>query len=595
MRAGASCARPAHRLSLRRRRALRVRGSTRGWRRDPPLPLRREPSAERHATRLLSWACRHPSLLCRMPVQVRCVESDRSVTLVVERRRGHNGEVCVQYDTKPREALEGIDYIGAHGTLTFAHGQLSASLTIEIVDDTSYEKDETFLCVLSAPTNGALFREDTDGRAESDICTITIESDNGVRTKIDRVLELLCGAYSRFERPRSTVPPDTRSLVGASRAIAEPLWCLRGALSEVGPETAVAPTLACVCHPRGVRRAVDRQRAAMVSSLWAEQIRDALWLGDEDERSRPSAWLVHTIMLPWKLIFALIGPPPELWGGVGLFLGALAGIAGQVILIGDVAGQLGCLVGLRDSVTAITFVALGTSLPDLFASMHAAREDSTADNSVGNVTGSNSVNVFMGLGLPWLMAAIYWHAVGATDEWKAAYPYTAAHLHPGGGFVVCAGSLAFGVTGERPASVIVKAPVMPRVPCVRPRAHCLVMLCTHTRYCLGARACLRSVHGAGLANHRPHSRAPLGPLATCGAWRQQVHRPRVRSADAELLRRLPCALHLACGGDGRLVQQFPLIVHLQPRLRGCVSRHARAMSPAAQSLRGRTWTWTWTS
>ena len=37
--------------------------------------------------------------------------------------------------------------------------------------------------------------------------------------------------------------------------------------------------------------------------------------------------------------------------------------------------------------------------------MQAARDDPTADNSVGNVTGSNSVNVFMGLGLPWLVKA----------------------------------------------------------------------------------------------------------------------------------------------------------------------------------------------
>jgi solute carrier family 8 (sodium/calcium exchanger) len=28
------------------------------------------------------------------------------------------------------------------------------------------------------------------------------------------------------------------------------------------------------------------------------------------------------------------------------------------------------------------------------------------------VTGSNSVNVFLGLGLPWLMAAIYWSMKG---------------------------------------------------------------------------------------------------------------------------------------------------------------------------------------
>ncbi|CAF1628702.1 unnamed protein product, partial [Adineta ricciae] len=45
-----------------------------------------------------------------------------------------------------------------------------------------------------------------------------------------------------------------------------------------------------------------------------------------------------------------------------------------------------------------------------FASMIAAKNSKTADDAIGNVTGSNSVNVFLGLGLPWLVAAIYWES-----------------------------------------------------------------------------------------------------------------------------------------------------------------------------------------
>lgn len=65
-------------------------------------------------------------------------------------------------------------------------------------------------------------------------------------------------------------------------------------------------------------------------------------------------------------------------------------------VIGDVASAFGCTVGLLDSVTAISFVALGTSVPDTFASKVAAIGDKYADSSVGNVTGSNAVNVFLG-------------------------------------------------------------------------------------------------------------------------------------------------------------------------------------------------------
>merc|ERR1712110_1042913 len=78
-------------------------------------------------------------------------------------------------------------------------------------------------------------------------------------------------------------------------------------------------------------------------------------------------------------------------------------------------------MGIADEITAITFVALGTSLPDTFASKTAATMDPYADASIGNVTGSNSVNVFLGLGIPWTMGAIYWMAVGATDEWLSHF------------------------------------------------------------------------------------------------------------------------------------------------------------------------------
>jgi len=81
-------------------------------------------------------------------------------------------------------------------------------------------------------------------------------------------------------------------------------------------------------------------------------------------------------------------------------------------VIGDVAGHLGCFIYLKDCVNAIAFVALGTSVPDTFASKTAAIEDETADASVGNVTGSNAVNVFLGIGIAWTMAAIYWEAQG---------------------------------------------------------------------------------------------------------------------------------------------------------------------------------------
>jgi solute carrier family 8 (sodium/calcium exchanger) len=59
----------------------------------------------------------------------------------------------------------------------------------------------------------------------------------------------------------------------------------------------------------------------------------------------------------------------------------------------------------------IIFFCLSSFL-DTFASKVAAIQDDCADASVGNVTGSNAVNVFLGIGIAWSLAAIYWSAQG---------------------------------------------------------------------------------------------------------------------------------------------------------------------------------------
>merc|ERR1712083_1254645 len=175
------------------------------------------------------------------------------------------------------------------------------------------------------------------------------------------------------------------------------------------------------------------------SSSWLEQFTDALTVqaddddeeGEEDEEAEEKApsmsdYIMHFLTLPWKLIFALI-PPTSIQNGYPTFVIAIIFIGLCTAVIGDVVGHLGCFINLKDCVNAIAFVALGTSVPDTFASKTAAIEDETADASVGNVTGSNAVNVFLGIGIAWTMAAIY-------------------HSGPDDAFKVKPGSLGFNVT-----------------------------------------------------------------------------------------------------------------------------------------------------
>lgn len=146
---------------------------------------------------------------------------------------------------------------------------------------------------------------------------------------------------------------------------------------------------------------------------WGDQFKQAVMLCpqvDEDDLIvsdvSMSEALTHFACMGWKILFALI-PPCEWGGGWPAFAIALSFIGGITAVVAEVATVLGCVIKLEDSVTAITLVAMGTSLPDTFASMTAAQNSEYADSAIGNVTGSNSVNVFVGLGLPWLISSFY--------------------------------------------------------------------------------------------------------------------------------------------------------------------------------------------
>ena len=154
---------------------------------------------------------------------------------------------------------------------------------------------------------------------------------------------------------------------------------------------------------------------------WSQQFKNAVMLGpqiDEDnmilEDITLSEGLGHFATIGWKVFFSLV-PPANYNGGYPAFVIALAMIGLVTAIVGEIATVLGCCINLKESVTAITFVALGTSLPDTFASMTAAKNAEYADSAIGNITGSNSVNVFLGLGLPWAIACTYWNSKGLGD------------------------------------------------------------------------------------------------------------------------------------------------------------------------------------
>lgn len=100
-------------------------------------------------------------------------------------------------------------------------------------------------------------------------------------------------------------------------------------------------------------------------------------------------------------------------------------IAGLVLVIWgsdvtvDAASYIAAAVGMSDRFIGLTIVALGTSLPELFTSVSAARKG-MADLAIGNIVGSNIFNILFVVGTAALITPVAFAAQFAVDAAVAA-------------------------------------------------------------------------------------------------------------------------------------------------------------------------------
>merc|ERR1719435_51246 len=313
------------------------------------------------------------------------VESVGTYELEVKRISGARGKVAIPFNTEDGTAKEGAHYEAQEGELIFVNEETSKTISLNVIDEESYEKSLIMYVNIGEP------RQIAEG----------IEGEGIDYSVLDE------------KNPEDLTEEEKIALLGRP--------CL-GANSRIQIR---------IRESKEFKSSVDKMmqkanNSMMVgSSSWLDQFSEAFTVqagddddeegedGEEGEEKMPSCgdYIMHFLTLPWKLIFAFI-PPTAIYDGYPTFVISIFFIGGCTAVIGDIAGHLGCFINLKDCVNAIAFVALGTSVPDTFASKTAAIEDETADASVGNVTGSNAVNVFLGIGIAWTMAAIYWEAQG---------------------------------------------------------------------------------------------------------------------------------------------------------------------------------------
>ncbi len=106
--------------------------------------------------------------------------------------------------------------------------------------------------------------------------------------------------------------------------------------------------------------------------------------------------------------------------GRSVWLLILMGVVGlALIIVGsnvtvDAATKLAEMFGMSEKFIGLTVVALGTSLPELFTSVVAARKGK-ADIAIGNIVGSNIFNILLIIGVTGLILPVPFEASFLTD------------------------------------------------------------------------------------------------------------------------------------------------------------------------------------
>ena len=94
-------------------------------------------------------------------------EADGRIEFAVTLDRAASGEVTVQYATADGSATAGEDYTAASGTLTFAAGERSKTVSVALLDDAVDDGGETFRLLLSNPTGAVIADGEATGTIEN--------------------------------------------------------------------------------------------------------------------------------------------------------------------------------------------------------------------------------------------------------------------------------------------------------------------------------------------------------------------------------------------------------------------------------------------
>ncbi|WP_228281182.1 Calx-beta domain-containing protein, partial [Malaciobacter pacificus] len=129
-------------------------------------------------------------------------EEDGVLTFTISLSNPSSQIVSVDYTTADGTAVEGSDYLGTVGTITFAPGETSKTISVPVVNDDVYEDSESMYVNLSNAVNAEISDEQGEGRIsdESDKPSISVSG-----------TEVVEGGYAVFNIQLSN--PSTQDVI----------------------------------------------------------------------------------------------------------------------------------------------------------------------------------------------------------------------------------------------------------------------------------------------------------------------------------------------------------------------------------------------
>jgi len=327
------------------------------------------------------------------------LENEQICRIIIERYGKLDQEVTFRVETIDGTAEAGEDYNKIDEVITMVKNQRFFPLDVTIIDDNQWEPDETFFVKLSLHGNQpnvkvghkaismvTIIDDDEPGELEfSQPVYVVKESVGTFEVQIDRkngadgqvsvdfktteinavagkdfiakagVLEFKHGEITK------TIPITILNDQTAEKdeSFSLELFNAKGGV-KLGR---VAKTVVTIINDDDLKNIASRMAnmvnadlnaISVVKKTYGDQFFEAMNVnGGDVEDAKAADYVMHFFSFPWKVLFAFI-PPPHYMGGWLCFFVSLLVIGIMTAVVGDAAAIFGCLVGLEDSVTAIT-------------------------------------------------------------------------------------------------------------------------------------------------------------------------------------------------------------------------------------------------